>query len=134
MKKEFVIPVPTQIWTTSDLHEKQIFFFNWRKINFALVSVVQQCKSVINIYISPPSRASVSLLGHHRAPGWAPCEIQQPPTSHLLYTIVYICQHYSLNWPTLSITCYIRSVLYICISIPSLQMRSSVPFFSRCRT
>ena len=106
--------------------------------NFALVSVVQQCESLINICISPPSRASVPsphhTLLHHTAPGWAPCAIQQRPTSHLLYTIEYICQHYSLNssHPLLRLL-YPQSVLYICISIPSLQMRSSVPFFSRCR-
>ena len=86
MKKEFVIPVPTQIWTTSDLHEKQIFFFNWRKINFALVSVVQQCKSDIIIHISLSHCGSIpsphpTPVGHHRASGWAHCVIQQLLTS-----------------------------------------------------
>ena len=60
-----------------------------------LVSALQQCKSAIDIHTSPPSWASLSSpasLGDHRALSWASCDIQQPPTSYLFYTIVYISE------------------------------------------
>ena len=53
-----------------------------------LVSYVQQRNSAISIYVSPPSRTSLppttspTALSHHRAPGWAPCALQQLPTSY----------------------------------------------------
>ena len=34
----------------------------------------------------PPPPHHLTPLGHHRTPGWAPCAIQQLPTSYLLYT------------------------------------------------
>ena len=43
--------------------------------------------------MSSPSWASLppfpitTLLGHHRAQSWAPCAIQQLPTSYLFYTL-----------------------------------------------
>ena len=44
--------------------------------------------------------------------------------------IVYICQCYSLSCPTLSfLSCVHKSILYICVSIPVLQISLSVPFF-----
>ena len=60
-----------------------------------LVSALQQCKSAIDIHTSPPSWASLSSpasLGDYRALSWASCDIQQPPTSYLFYTIVYISE------------------------------------------
>ena len=37
------------------------------------------------------------LLGHRRAPGWAPCATQQLPTSPHFTPVVYVCWSYSLN-------------------------------------
>ena len=81
-----------------------------------------------------PSFLDLSLPpGHYRAPSWAPCAGQQVPTSYLFYRwwCVYV-------GPTLSIhpallfphhACVSMSILYVCISIPALEIASSVPFF-----
>ena len=44
----------------------------------------------------PPHRPHLTPLGHPRAE-LAPCAIQQLPTSCILYTVVYICQCYSVS-------------------------------------
>ena len=54
------------------------------------VFALKQRESVITTYISSVSQASCprphpTHLGHHRAPGRAPC-LQQLPTSGLFYT------------------------------------------------
>ena len=56
--------------------------------NVVLVSAVQQCESVIILYMSPPSWTCFrpTPLGHQRVPGWAPCVVQKLPTSYLFYT------------------------------------------------
>ena len=46
--------------------------------NSVLVSAVQQCESIMIIYVSLPSGAFLpcphpTSLGHHRAPGWTSC-------------------------------------------------------------
>ena len=68
-------------------------YFYWRKI--ALQDCVSFCCTmkwiscmytyVPSLLALPPS-LSPPHLGHHRAPSWAPCAIQQVPTSHLFYT------------------------------------------------
>ena len=64
--------------------KKFLFIFNRRIISLKCVdSAVQHHESVITIhtYIFSPSGASLhhhphpAPLGHHRAPGWAPCVI-----------------------------------------------------------
>ena len=134
-----MIPVLTQLWTTSDPPRKaeSHFFLIGGKLlyNFVLVSVVQQRELVINIYISPPSTASVSSP-HHTFQVIPQCQARLPvqySSLHqpsILHMIVYIRQYYSPNssYPLLHLL-YPHSVLYICISIPSLQIGSSVPFF-----
>ena len=66
-----------------------------------LISTIQQSESAVSIHISPLYWTSLPPhpipLGHHRAPGWAPCVIQQLPTSYLFFTVVNICQCYSLG-------------------------------------
>ena len=74
-----------------------------------LISAVQHRKSAACIHTSPPSWALLpplphpAPLGHHRALGWAPCIIQQLPTSYLFYTwsCVYVKATRSVC-PTLS--------------------------------
>ena len=52
-----------------------------------LVSAVQQRKSAIYpIPLEPSSPSHFTSLGHHRAPGWAPCVIYRIPTSYLFCT------------------------------------------------
>ena len=70
---------------SSVLHSQSTFIFlnlflieGQLLYNVVLVSAVQKCESAISVYISPPSWASLphphpTHLGHHRAPGWAPC-------------------------------------------------------------
>ena len=87
--------------------------------------------------MSPPSWTSLPLptplhpLGCHRAPGWAPCIIQQIPTGWLFYIgNVYVSLPLWIC-PTLSIPyCVHKSVLYVFVSIAALQIGSSVPFFN----
>ena len=59
-----------------------------------LISLMQPCKSAINIYtyLSPPTRVFLPLphpspLGHHRAPGWTPCFIYS--TCFILNVIIF---------------------------------------------
>ena len=40
----------------------------------------------ITSLLSLPPQPQPTPLDHHRAPGWAPCVIQQLPTSYLFYT------------------------------------------------
>ena len=65
-------------------------------------------------------------LGHHRAP----CDIQQLPISCFTHGM-----HISVN-PNLPInltlpfpSCVYRSILYVCVSIPALEIVSLVLFF-----
>ena len=45
------------------------------------------------IYSLPPTHPYPTPLGHHRALSWAPCAIEQLPTSYLiLYMVVYVSQ------------------------------------------
>ena len=60
--------------------------------NVVLITAIQQCNLAIIIPISPPSWAShpypLTPLGHHRAPGWVPCVIQQLLSSYLFLHMV----------------------------------------------
>ena len=99
-----------------------------------LVSAVQQRGSAIRTHISlhswaflPPTPSK--LLGHHRAPGWASVLHSCFPRL-TLHMVVYTCQRYFLNSSRLSFPYYVqKSVLYVCVSIPTLKICSSVPFF-----
>ena len=56
----------------------------------------------------PPIPLHATHLGHHRAPSWAPCAIQQVPTSYLFYTC--LCIYVPISQfipppPTLVLTC-----------------------------
>jgi len=85
--------------------------------------------------MSPPSWTSsysltISSLWVVTATGWAPCVIPKLPISYLLYMVMYMLQCYSqFAPPSLSFArCVHKSVLYVCVSIPALQVCSSVPF------
>ena len=59
--------------------------------NVVLVSAIRQHESSISIHILPSEPPPllpphVTPLGHHRAPGWAPCVVEQLPTSYLFCT------------------------------------------------
>ena len=75
------------------LPEQYFFFLIGGKLVYSvvLVSAVQQHESAIIIHISLPSWTSLppyvhpTHLGHQRGLSWAPCVIQQLPTSYLFY-------------------------------------------------
>ena len=102
-KSRFILPVgfteAAVSCSTSTTSYCFNLFFNWRKITLqfgckipfqcVLVSAVQHRESAIithrNLSLEPPSSPPSHPLGHHRAPGWAPCVVQLL-TSHLFYT------------------------------------------------
>ena len=65
----------------------------WLLYNLVLVSEVQWSESAICIHIPPPLTLlptplpHPTPLGHRRALSWAPCAIQQLPTSYLFYML-----------------------------------------------
>ena len=71
-----------------------LFLLGGKKIfvyNIVLVSALQQHESTISIHTFsllnlPPTPPHAILVGHHRAPGWAPCAMQHLPISCLFYT------------------------------------------------
>ena len=86
----------------------------------------------VYIYISSllclPSTPHPTLLGCHRAPGSVPC--YSATFYDLFYTWLCIFQCYSPKMSSLSFPhCVHKSILYVCISIPALQIASSVLFF-----
>ena len=105
--------------------------------NVVLISAIQH-KSAIGMHTSSPvlnlpptARPLPTPLGHRRAPGWASWVIQERSARYLLYTWQCVCFPAALPIrPTFSLLCWVRkSVLYVCVSTPALQMGSSAPFF-----
>ena len=94
------------------------------------------CPSLYYFYIYPlplghPSHSLPHLvhLGHHGAPSWAPCDMQQVPIS---YMAVYLCLSQSLSSSHSSSPNYIHtSILYIYVSHSALYVRSFYYFFFR---
>ena len=92
--------------------------------------------SSIYIYITsslslPPAHPHPTFVGHHRAAGWAPCITQQLLASYLfhIWSSMYVDVTFSIH-PTLSFPhCVHKSILYICITVPSLHIGSLIPFF-----
>ena len=113
------------------------FFFKLQyscfTMNVVLVSAVQWTESALCIHISTPSWDSLphhrTPPGHHRAPSWALCAIQQLPmmtcfTPGSAYMSIPASQFTSPRLPHPASTS-----LYICVSILALQIDSAVPFF-----
>ena len=62
-----------------------------------------------------PPTSHLTPLGCHRAPGWAPCVIQQLPTSYLFYMVMYMFQCCSVNLShQCSQVCSLCLYLYSC--------------------
>ena len=115
-----------------------LFFFNWRKTDlqcYVSFSTVQQCVSAIGIHISPSSRASCPLPTLILA-----LYIITEPQAELpvLYSRFPLAIYFMHGSVCMSVLCsqffppcpYLTlSLLYVCISIPALQIHSSVPVF-----
>ena len=93
------------------------------------IQISHNYTSIPSLLSYPPLPPSI-LLSHHRAPDWDPCYIA---TSHQLSIYSWQCIRVDATFsihPTLSLpNCVHKPTLYICRSIPSLQIGSSVPFF-----
>ena len=105
--------------------------------NTILVSVAQQSESAICIYMSPyplslepPSHPPYPTpLGHCKAQNRSPCAMLLLPTSQLFYIgSVYMSMLLSLC-PSFALPPHvIKSIFYVYLFIPALQLGSSVPF------
>ena len=110
------------------------FMGSWR-VRPDLVTKQQQQHTCISslLDLSPtPSPSHPTLhpthLGHHRAPRWAFCAIQQVPMMILhMEACIYWSQSPNSSHPPLPLSCVHTSIFYICVSIPVLQVHSSVP-------
>ena len=74
--------------------------------------------SIPSLLDLPPTPPPHYLLGHHRAPSWAPCAIQPLPTSYLFCTWQYI---YNYVNGTLS-NCHTLSLPILCPQVCSLYL------------
>ena len=99
--------------------------------------VTWEATNQLYVYIYPlPLRPPPILpFSGHRAPSWVPYVIQQLPTSSLFYTWCSVCMSILISivssslFPPPPTRCVHVPVLYIGISIPALELSSSVPFF-----
>ena len=105
--------------------------------NIVLVSVVHHKESAICIYMSPyPSLLSLPPilpipppLGHHKALSWSPCAMLLLPTSYFTFGSVYMSMLLSLR-PSFPLPPRVlKSIFYVYMFIPALQLGSSVQFF-----
>ena len=74
---------------------------DWRAIFHRVLKSWTQLSNNTNKHTYIPSSLILPLpysapLGHHRAPGWASCVMQQLPSGYFTHA-VYICQCYSLS-------------------------------------
>ena len=115
----------------------KIFIFNWRIIalqcciNFfhTAVWISRKCTDTPSFLKLRPTPTDLAThLGGHRAWAWRPWVMQQLPTSCLLYLRWRLCLRAPLSVrPTLAFSRRVHTpVLHVCISVPVLQIGSSV--------
>ena len=83
--------------------EFKFYYFFWLgylqyRVSFCCtVSAVQWSESAIWVHITPPSWTSLhpNPPGHHRTLSWAPCAVENLPTSYLFHT--QQCMHVDPN-------------------------------------
>ena len=102
--------------------------------NVVLLATVQQSQSAICIHISPFLGISIPFRSPHSTEQSSlsyTVGFQQLPILDIV-SILYICQSQSPNSPDLTPPFPLgihTSVLYVCVFISVLQIRSSIPFF-----
>ena len=127
----WTLPSFTHVFICSLFFFKAIFS-NWRKsafqycvgFSYSTMQVSHNYTYITSLPLTPPP-------GRRGAPGWAPCAPQQLLPSCLFYAwqCTYVCATFSIC-PTLSPPhCVYEFILYICVSVPSLQIGSSIPSF-----
>ena len=102
-----------------------LFFF----IGMQLLSNISFCCATLGLspmYASVPSSLRLTpsppTPGHHRVAGWAPCAAQQP---HWLAAVTRGCVRMSVPLSPLAGLSFphcAHKSLYICVSIPALQV------------
>ena len=118
------------------LFQIHIFFLSWRTI------VLQYCvgfchttawishkDTYVPFLLSLPPTPWPSRLS--QGPALSPlCDMTASHWLSVLYMVMYICQCCSLSSSRLLLPLLCpKSVLYVCISTPALQIGSKVPFF-----
>ena len=122
----------TQVLTFYFIVFKLIFIGIQLLYCVVLVSTVQQHESAI--CTAPFPFGLPSHLGHHNALGRVPVLCRRAHQLSILYTvsIMYMCQFQSFDSSHLCFSLGIHIfLLYICVSVSTLQIRSSKPFFQR---
>ena len=112
-----------------------LFFLNWRIIALQCVVFYHTKTGISHKYMYVPSLKnlpptppphSLTPLGCHRH--WVKFHVLYSsfPLAICLHVVMHVFQCYCLSWPPSPLTV---SVLYVCVSIPALQIGTSVPFF-----
>ena len=104
---------------------------------FCCFSVKPQHESAIGVHISPPFWTSLpSPSPSHssrliQSPAWVSWATQQIPVDYLFYIwwCKFPCYSFHTSHPLLPSPHIHKSTLYVCFSIVSLSINSSVPFF-----
>jgi len=79
-------------------------------------------------WVSFPPHPHPSPLGLHRAPSWAPCAVQKLLANYFTHgSVLCQCDTPSLSHLLSPASHVYKSVLCACISIPALQIGSSMP-------
>ena len=110
----------------------ELIFIGVQLLYNVLVSTVQQNESSIRIHISPLFWISFPFKSAQCIKQSSLCYTVCSHLLSILYivSIVYMCQSQSPNSSHPLILFGIHTfVLYICVSISALQIKSSIPFF-----
>lgn len=94
-----------------------------------LVAPVQHRESAPSVRTRPSCRAPRPLGRHGVQAGLSVFHSGFPPALFHTWSCMYVGATFSIHPMLSSSPCVPKSVLYICISVSSLKMGSSVPFF-----